>query len=171
VRGTETRRYILDRILHRPRDIITICNAAVLHAVNGRRPRIEEEDVLAAEVAYSRFAFDALLVENGITIEVLEQVLFEFLDSSPTMTRDEVLEHVSAIPVSSKTSDEVLDHLLLLTFLGIETHDGRFDYADSEETRQRLVVLGRKAQERTGHSPNFAVHPAYRPYLEIPDHN
>lgn len=46
VRRIETRRYILGRILHRPRDIITLCNAAILHAVNGRRSRIEEEDVL-----------------------------------------------------------------------------------------------------------------------------
>lgn len=63
----------------------------------------------------------------------------------------------------------MLDHLILLTFLGLETDEGRFEYADSQETRERIKILANRAEPRLGRSALYSVHPAYRPYLEIPD--
>ncbi len=169
VNGVETRRYLLDRVLHRPRDLVFLCNAAVLHAVNGRRERIEAKDIIAAERAYSRFAFDALLVENGITISQLEQVLFEFLYAEQTMSKTDVVAAIRAAAIGGKAPEEILQHLLLLSFLGVEVAEGKFEFADSEETLRRVLVLARKAEDKMGRPPRYTVHPAYRPYLEITD--
>jgi hypothetical protein len=169
VHGKDTRRYLLDRVLHRPRDLVFLCNAAILHAVNGRRERIEPRDIVAAERAYSRFAFEALLVENGITISQLEQVLFEFLYAEQTMSKADVLAAISAAAISGKDPGEIMEHLQLLSFLGVEVAADKFEFADSEETLRRALVLARKAEDRMGRPPRYIVHAAYRPYLEIAD--
>ena len=77
VAGMPTERYLLWRCMARPRDLIYICNSAVLHAVNARRSTVEEEDVIAAEKEYSLFAFEALLVESD-PLHGLSDLLFEF---------------------------------------------------------------------------------------------
>ena len=57
--------------------MVYMCNAAVMAAVNGRHDIVEEDDILAAEMNYSQFAYEALLVENGITVGQLDSVLLE----------------------------------------------------------------------------------------------
>ena len=72
VRGVDTRQYLLWHVLPRPRDMVYICNAAVMAAVNSRSEIVEEAHILAAEMNYSQFAYEALLVENGITVAQLD---------------------------------------------------------------------------------------------------
>ena len=61
VRGIETRRYLAQRCLPRPRDLIYFCNAMTSIAANRRGDRIEESDVIAGELL-------ALLNEPGCVI-------------------------------------------------------------------------------------------------------
>ena len=81
VNDMDTREYLLSRVLPRPRDMVYLCNAAVMAAVNSRNDRVEEADILAAEKNYWQFAYQALLVENGITVQEFEDVLLEFVNS------------------------------------------------------------------------------------------
>src|SRR5690606_20382878 len=90
VRGTPTPQYLLNRVLPRPRDLILLCNAAVGVAINRQHSRVEEDDVLTAELTYSQFAFEALLVENGITVDEFESLLLHFLGAPAIMSQTEV---------------------------------------------------------------------------------
>ena len=56
-----------------------------------------EEDFLLAEKNYSQFAFEALLVENGITLSELEDVLFEFAGGSAIMIRSDALATIRTV--------------------------------------------------------------------------
>ena len=121
VAGKPTREFLLWRSLPRPAsDLVYICNACVLNAINRRHQRIEEQDVLAAQDDYSRFAFDALRVEGASTDE-LDEVLLGFAGSQPTLFKSEVISVIRAASVAATQDDEeTLSRLLRANFFGIE---------------------------------------------------
>jgi hypothetical protein len=168
VRGTPTRDYVIQRVLPRPRDLIYLFNAAVISAVNGRRERVEEEDVLAAEVSYSQFAFEALLVENGLTISQFEAVLFEFIGMNAIFDTSQALEAIKTAGVEDEEVESVITRLKALSFLGTEVAPRQFQYAEAGPETQRVEVFARKlAERRGGGEPRLTVHPAFRSYLGI----
>ena len=162
-----TREYIVERCLPRPRDFIYWCNAAVGIAANRRHQRVEEEDILDGERLYSQFALEALLVENGITMDLLKQVLLEFLGESRVLEEDAVRELITRAGVPEAEVDSVLSRLKAVSFLGVETADARFEFFEDETGAERAEVLARKHSDRTGKQPRYQVHTAFRQYLEL----
>lgn len=160
---TET--YLLWRCLPRPRDLIYLCNAAVLHAVNSRRSSVEADDIRAAEEEYSLFAFEALLVESEPHAG-LSDLLFEFAGQPATMTEGDLR---SLLEPHVRDVDDSRGMLLRANFLGIEVDDNRFEYPMDETSEKRATVLARRLRQQAAREVRFRVHPAYRPYLEIPD--
>jgi hypothetical protein len=167
VGGQPTREYIVERCLPRPRDFIYWCNGAVGIAANRRHERVEEEDVLDGERLYSQFALEALLVENGITMDLLKQVLLEFLGESVVLEEDSVKELIERAGVEPAQVDAVLSRLKAVSFLGVETADDRFEFFEDETGAERAEVLARKHSEKTGKQPRYQVHTAFRQYLEL----
>ena len=51
---------------------------------------IEEQDVIEAEKQYSQYAFESILVENGVSVQTLENILFEFTGANHFLTENEV---------------------------------------------------------------------------------
>jgi hypothetical protein len=167
VKGRPLREYLAWRVLPRPRDIIYMCNAATIAAVNARREWVAEEDFLLAEQNYSQFAFEALLVENGITISEFEDVLLEFAGTNAIVSHSEVLAIIGRVIKDPDKRDAVLVRLKAVSFLGMETSEDRFTFPEPGVESKRAEVIARKLAELTSSSVRLAVHPAYRPYLEI----
>jgi len=168
VNGTPTRDYILSRCLARPRDIIYWCNAAIMYAADRGNQRVEETDVLTAEVTYSQFAFEALLVENGITINDFKKVLFEFLGEPAVIPESRVRRLISAAGIAEDAVEYVVTRLVRVSFMGVETAADEFQYPDGANGLERISVLERKFRDASGATePRFSVHPAYRAYLEL----
>jgi hypothetical protein len=163
------RDYILSRILPRPRDIVYFCNEAIIAAINSGHATIEGQDVLRAEKIYSEFAFEAILVENGITVMQLEQVLFQFAGARPIVDRAEIDAFIQAAGVSLERSEIVVRRLRELAFVGIEVRPEEFSYDETQSGLARDDVLARKLCEASGTNVRFQIHPAFRAYLEIPD--
>jgi hypothetical protein len=167
VMGIPTRLYLAKNSLPRPRDLIYFCNSAAVAAVNRGHQRIEEEDVLSGQRTYSQFAFEALLVENGITISQLNDVLLEFLGETSVLEGSRVQELVARAGVADAMIDTIIDRLLAMSFLGVEIAPDRFDFPEHRTNLRRAAVLARKLTE-TGATPSrLAIHPAFRPYLEV----
>jgi hypothetical protein len=167
VRSLPTRDYLLYRILPRPRDLVQICNAALTAAVNARHERIEEADILAAEQLYSQFAFEALLVENGLSIKQLEEILFEFAGASAVVDHGTVETHIRRVGIEDERVPHVINRLRELSFLGIEVKEGSFSYAERGRDFRKLDALARKLAESARRQVRYEIHAAYRPYLEI----
>lgn len=167
VEGMDTRAYLLWRCLARPRDLVYLCNGAVMAATNARRSLIEAADIRHAEREYSQFAFEALLVETDPHAG-LSDLLIEFAGCSSTLTPDKVFATISSAG-HGDDGDERLSDLLRASFIGIEIAPDRFDYPPNEIAEQRAHVLARRFAETHGRPARFRVHPAYRPYLEIDD--
>jgi hypothetical protein len=169
VSGRNIRDYLAWRILPRPRDMVYIFNAATIAAVNARRERIEEDDFLAAEGNYSQFAFEALLVENGITILELEEVLLEFAGGPAELERATAVDRIRAVVQDEERAASVLARLEAVSFFGMRTSEHRVVYPDVGPQRKRDVALARRYAERQGKPEKLMIHPAYRPYLGIAD--
>lgn len=169
VKGVDTREYLLSRVLPRPRDMVYICNAAVMSAVNDRHERIEESDILAAEMNYSHFAYEALLVENGITVEQLDDVLLEFMASDSILPVSAIKANLGLAGIKGDDVDQVIGRLKAVSFLGVEVDPEKFEYVEGDADSRRLDVLARKYAARAKKDPRCSIHPAYRAYLEIQD--
>jgi hypothetical protein len=168
VRGVPTREYLARQILKRPRDIVYLVKSAVSFAVNRKHDRVEERDILDVEVEYAQYALDSILVENGITIPQLEDVLFQFSGSPAVILESEARQIVSrASDLPLEKVDPSVEHLIKLSFLGIEIATDEFAF--SEETRElkRNKVLGEKYAAASGCEKRFEINRAFRAYLEI----
>ena len=168
VNGVATRDYLLSRVLPRPRDLIYLCNAAVGVAINRRHAVVEPEDIITAEESYSQFAFEALLVENGITVEEFESVLLEFLGSDPILEKVQILELIRDAGFDALKSEQILGRLKAVSFLGIEVSPGDFQFPEVGRAAEKAEILARK-RSRTEAGTRHCVHPAYRRFLEIQD--
>ncbi|MFL5912367.1 MAG: P-loop ATPase, Sll1717 family [Gaiellaceae bacterium] len=164
-----TKSYILSRILPRPRDLVYFCNAAITTAINRRHDRIESDDVLEAEKIYSQFAFEALLVEAESMGIPLETVLYYFAGQPPVIDRESVVRILEDADVPPDDRLQALENLRVLSFLGVETHNGQFAFSDDQREMQLSDVLAKRLEE-SRHAPyRFRIHPAFRAYLEIAD--
>lgn len=169
VGGRPVKEYLTWRSLPRPRDIVYLCNAATTAAVNAQHDLVSEKDFLLAEQNYSQWALEALLVENGITITQLENVLFEFAGSPSIVGRSKALANIRSVVGDAAKADYILGRLLEVSFLGREVSDDRFAYPEVGPDSRKVDVLSRKLAEHNHAEPRLEIHPAYRPYLEISD--
>lgn len=167
VLGRSTREFLLWRSLPRPRDLVYLCNACVLNAINHKNQRIQEVDVLAAQEDYSRFAFDALRVE-GATSDELDEVLLQFAGAPHTMPMSEAMGLI-ADGSGSSPIDALFSRLIRANFIGLETGADQFDFPAAEQTERRARVLASKLEKSLAREPRVTVHPAFRPYLGIKD--
>jgi hypothetical protein len=167
VSGISAREYIVSRVLPRPRDIVYLCNAAVIAAVNRRHECVEEEDILSAEQNYSQFAFEALLVENGITVEQFEEVLLEFAGADAVLPISEARSSVQLAGISADSVDYVIERLKVMSFFGLEVGPERFSYVEGGPDSSRAEALARRYARESAAEARYAIHPAYRKYLEI----
>ncbi len=167
VGGVPTREYLTTRILPRPRDIVFLVKAAVSFAVNRKHDRVEERDILDGERQYSQYAWDSIVVENGITTPELEGVLLEFLGSEAVITEAVVRERVLSAGIASEGVDAVVRQLVRLTFLGLEVSEGRFCYPDEPKELKKYEVLADRHARSTEGERRYEVNRAFRSYLEI----
>lgn len=165
VEGLDTPRYMLWRVLPRPRDLVYLTNAALLTASNRRHPRVLEEDIRAAEKAYSQFAFEALLVESDPD-KGLADLLFEFAGLSATLTPEQL---AAALGSTTGGRDEMVGTLLRTSFLGLEVDDNTYEYFSDETSERKHRTLAKRLGERRGSPARYRIHPAFRPFLEIVD--
>lgn len=167
VRQSPTRSYILKSILPRPRDLVYFVKAAISTAVNRRHNKVLEEDILEAQKQYSQYAMDSILVEDGVTLPELEAVLIEFAGCAPILPDNEIEAIVKRAKIPDEKVGHVREHLVNLTFLGIETRPGKFKFADDPREYRLNFALSKKLCEGTGRRPLFKINPAFYNYLGI----
>jgi hypothetical protein len=161
------RQYLIDTVLPRPRDLLYLVKTALQYAINRNHGRIEEEDLLSAEVQYSHFALNSLMAENAGQIRKIEKLLAQFSLSPEIITELDLLAYIERADVHERPSD-VVDFLCELAFLGMEVEHNRFEFLYDEENTEKLRAM---ATRSAGHNPlglrRFRINRAYHSYLEV----
>lgn len=162
-----TREWILENVLHRPRDLLFLVNAAITNAVNRRHQQVGAEDLKDAVLQYSRYAVDSVIVEGEQDVPELEQVLYEFAAAPRFMHEDDVLVRIGRAVPKKDDASAVLEHLRALSVVGIEIGGGEFDFSEDGKARARANAIARNRSRDSGRPLRLTVHPAFRPFLEI----
>jgi hypothetical protein len=131
VGSKSVKQYLTDTVLPRPRDLLYLVKTALQNAINRSHARIEEEDLLDAEVEYSHFALNSLMAENAGQIEKIEKLLAQFSLSPEIIGELDLLEYIERADVKERPSD-VIDFLCELAFLGMEVEQDRFEFLFDE---------------------------------------
>ena len=164
-----TKDYITEAILKRPRDIIYLVNAAVTTAINRGHTRIEEGDILAAEIQYSQYALESVNVESTLPDINLEDVMFEFVGMTVNMSKSKVQEVIQSAGVLKEKVESTIEVLHDLTFLGLEIGEDRFVFSDDPESSRKNRIMARRFARRKGQEERFQIHRVFRAFLEIQD--
>ncbi len=162
-----TRQYILDHILPRPRDIVFFIKAALSTAINRGHNRVLQDDILEAEKQYSQFALESIQVENDITIPDLQNILYEFVGCKDTITHPELLKILSNAKIENENYDFALHHLITLSFLGLKVKDKEFRFCSNEEDVPKIEILAKRYAQLKGKEITYKIHNAFQSYLEI----
>ena len=162
-----TTAWILDRCLPRPRDILYLTRAAIDRAVGGRHARVEERDLLAAELDYSRFAFGAALVEGQQRLPRIEAILIEFAGAPSRLNDAQLKATLQAAGVEGAEVDRTIDVLRDLSFLGTVVGADESVYTDVPRDKQLAEVRSRRRLREDSSLPAYSVHPAFWAYLDL----
>jgi len=167
VKKESSKKYILDMILPRPRDLVYFTKAALSIAVNRGHSRVEEADILEAEKLYSQFAFEVIQVENGISLPELEKILFEFVGGSSILYKNEILKILSKSGIDKNLYDYALGHLIALSFLGVEIKLNEFRFCTSADEIQKIERLSERFVTNKKKGQRYQIHKAFHAYLEV----
>lgn len=167
VRTVQTPKYLIDRILPRPRDIVFFVKTAVSTSINRGHSEVEERDILDAEQQYSQYAIDSIMVENGVTLPELESILYEFAGCQNILPEEEVRSCIIKGIKQIEKAGSIIDHLINLTFLGIEINEGQFAFSDDPREYLKNNVLANKLVKTRGGPKLYKINPAFCTYLEV----
>ncbi|HEY6341956.1 MAG TPA: hypothetical protein VIY49_10725 [Bryobacteraceae bacterium] len=167
VGAREIRKYLTEAVLPRPRDLLYLVKTALQFAINRGHGRIEEDDLLTAEIQYSHFALNSLMAENAGQINKIERLLAQFSLSPEIVNELDVLAYIERADVHERPSD-VLNFLCELAFLGLEVEQDRFEFLYDEEDMEKLNAMAtRSAVQNPSGLRRYRINSAYHRYLEV----
>jgi hypothetical protein len=160
--------YLVQNIIPRPRDIIYVVKAALANAVNHNHSKIEEVDIIDAQRKYSQYAVDSLLVENGISVEDFESLLYEFVGMPEIVSDQSIKQAIVKAGLSAEKQKEIIDLLCERTFLGREANPNDFRFEYNPDNTSKIEVMSRKiAEKHPEKMTRFRINKAYHSFLEI----
>ena len=153
-------RYVVERTLMRPRDLLRFLRRAVDVAVNRGNSRVQAEDFVMAETTYSEDLLMSINYEIGDVRQEYLDLLYHFIGDAWAMSRDDVIEKLRDV-VGDDHAEDALRLLLWFGFLGVG--EGRqegalYSYQVRYNLGKLLAVLGRPAGV-------IIIHPAFRKAL------
>jgi hypothetical protein len=168
VQGIEIKDFIIQNIIPRPRDIIYVVRTALANAVNHKHIVIEEKDIVDAQNKYSQYALDSLLVENGISLENFENLIYEFTGMSEIVNENEIRVAMKKCLMPLEKEKIVFNLLCDRTFIGREVSSDDFRFQYNDEDSKKYEIMSRKtAESRPDKLKRFKINKAFHSYLEI----
>jgi hypothetical protein len=164
VNDTPLREYIYSRIIPRPRDLVYFFIRALETAISRRHTSITELDVLEAYKQYSSWVFSSMLVENGISLHKLKDLLYELLGFTQIIDNADLFVALSeaGIPTNEDDIPKIVSHLAAISIIGYETSRECFEYIYRLDDMERITVKARRYN-----SGRYRIHNALIPMLEL----
>lgn len=160
------RDYLTSVVLPRPRDIVYFCNSAVGFAIDRRHLIVEPIDLKSAEAVYSQYAYEALLVENGVTIPEMEEALLALLGANEILTEKEILDCFGQAGMGSDRAVAVLDKLVSSYFFGMEIRLDTYHYPEVGSDMKRSKALAALTHTGSGNQ-RYRIHKAFHGFLLV----
>jgi hypothetical protein len=167
VSGVDTRQWLLQRVLPRPRDLVFACNAAITYAANREHPIVEARDIVDGFAQYSQFAVESVIVEGETSMPGIESLIYELVGCQPIVSEDELLAAASRVPELAGRGEAAIEYLRRLLFVGIETREGQYAFPATEADWRRSNSLADRLDKARPGPRRYEINPAFWPYLEL----
>jgi len=150
-------RYIVERTLMRPRDLLIFLHKAVGVAVNRGHEKIEEADLAKAEESYSEDILYSTAFELRDVHPEMMNVLYMFNRSPVRISKQRALALISGATDQATLAEEMLDLLIWFGFLGVHEFE-QFDAVYAFQVRYNVDKLRTLLDRGLG---ELAIHPAF----------
>ncbi len=161
--GTEDSfRYLIDRTLMRPRDLLLFAQRAIQVALSRAHDRVTAEDIEHAESGYSEEVLSWLGYEMEDTHPGISDALLAFHGAPLAMTQEEVADLLLKANVPEEGIDRTIELLLWFGFLGVRVSGAKELYAYAVQFNLRRLTH----PIETGNG-RFVIHPMFRVALAV----
>jgi hypothetical protein len=171
VKGVPTRNYLVSRIFPRPRDLLFFINTSIAIAVSRGHSIVDGDDILKAEIEYSKFALESISVENSLGDRRIDEMIYEFVGSPAIIDEVDLRRRLSAAGVDGESLNSVREYLCRLGFLGVEVGPNEFRFAEDPDDFRKNIRLAENYFGTEGVSRRFKINTPFWAYLEITDSN
>jgi len=163
--GEETSEYLISRCLMRPRGMIDLFSHCKSHAVNLGHAKIEADDFLQGESAYSTDLINHIDLEIQDVFSDAKDILYGFIESPSILTRSQAIERVKQACLVELAVEHIIELLMWYGVLGVVRSTGEFSYIYNVnyEMKKLKALASAKRPEDT----LFCVNPAFWRGLDI----
>lgn len=158
VRGEDSFQYILNRTMMRPREVLRFVRECVNTAINRRREKVNEDDILKAEERYSADALVDITLEMKDVKPEYANAAYAFIDAPTILSRQQVDDLLKKAGMPSLELDQIVDLLIWFGVLGIFVSDDEERYSHEFERDPKRMSAGLR-------SFAYCIHPAFRTEL------
>lgn len=169
VNSVPIKEYLLRHIIPRPRDLIYLLKESIAEATSRGHTRVEESDVISAQIRYSEYALDSVISEYVGDEFDLQNVCFEFINQKPILTRDELETIFSLARVPKDKYSSCLEVLRNISFLGFRIDESTYRFVSDYGESKKFEVMARRFREDFSMAECYMVNYPFRAYLEIRD--
>lgn len=163
--GEESSSFLIERSLMRPRNVLKLFNHVRAFAVNFGKEMIEQEDFIKGLKAYSQDLLIELGRELGDVFPQAADLLYYFIDSTPTMGIQELDKIILEAGIDINDLETIREFLLYHGVLGLSLEDkDQYIFDVGYDLKRIQVRLSRLANDA-----RFVLNPAFIPALEIRD--
>jgi hypothetical protein len=170
VQGVSTKRWLYERVLPRPRDLIHFVQESIGYAINRDRDKIMEADLFSASEAYPCFAVEQILAEYKAEQPWLHAAILSFLDKPEKWEFCKLIAHLERYLQSSFDMEgidvrRIIADLVGIGLLGIQLSSERIEYAETVIASRKLrsIIMAHP----TDQTLYLFVHPILCDYLCI----
>lgn len=154
--------FLISRTLMRPRDLLSFLRKAIEVSINRGHERVTQDDLRAAEEAYSEDMYLALNFELSDINPDYGEILFAFLRCPVRLTQQQVHQMLAQQGFLSKEFPMLVELLVWFCFLGVQAaadEEPQFAY------QVRYNIPNLVAPISAG-SATYVIHPAFRTALQ-----
>ena len=167
VAGRNTKEYLLDHVMPRPRDLIHVVRSAIDSCVGKSRSRIEGDDLKDAFKEYFQFLIDNMFTEYGSYLSNLRDLVQGFAGSGVRHSGYQIWRTVRPFLRPNGGFFEVVEFLFRVSFLGIE-RSGEWLFAYTNDDAERLLPVVRRGLRWYGMGrTQFVIHRAFHAGLQL----
>jgi hypothetical protein len=83
------------------------------------------------------------------------------------VTEDEIKKCIQSAGLPVELNDSLLDHLIKLTFLGIEVDEEKFVFTEDPKELKRNQIFGARLARQLRRRRRFKIHAAFHSFLDI----
>ena len=163
IKGVPTKEYLLNIVLPKPRDFITLVRYSLENANNRNHTIIEEKDVEDAIEKYSTFAEKTLVTELQVEFPEIEDFLYQLLGEKNIISEEKLHKCMRNVQIAEEKQEELKTLLCKMLFLGMEIKADNFQFCYDLDNYKKFEILSDKLSD----NKRYSIHPAFHAALMI----